>query len=70
MPHGPTQFRSTVVKPYYRDDTPESPQETPDDTLREDDDQYAPEDDDDPTIVVDVQQLRRGRGRPKGLRNR
>ena len=71
MPHGPTQFRSTVIKPYYKDDSYEPVQDAPEDAPEENHDQRAPEGDYDPdTIVVDVPQLRRGRGRPKGSRNR
>ena len=75
MPHGPTQFRSTVIKPYYKDDSSEplqeAPEEAPEDAPEENHDQRAPEGDYDPDIiVVDVPQLRRGRGRPKGSRNR
>jgi len=71
MPHGPTQFRSTVIKPYYKDDSSGPLQNAPEDALEENHDQRAPEGDyDSDTIVVDVPQPRRGRGRPKGSRNR
>src|SRR2546421_12606165 len=79
MPHGPTQFRLTVIKPYYKDDSSEplqeapedAPEEAPEDAPEENHDQRTPEGDYDPdTIVVDVPQPRRGRGRPKGSRNR
>ena len=87
MPYGPTQFRSTVIKPYYKNDSSEpvqdaqedAPEDAPEDALEdpledaleENHDQRAPEGDyDSDTIVVDVPQPRRGRGRPKGSRNR
>ncbi|PVH90773.1 hypothetical protein DM02DRAFT_577620, partial [Periconia macrospinosa] len=57
MPHGPTQFRSTVIKPYYKDDSSEPLQGAPEDAPEENHDQRAPEGDYDPdTIVVDVPQ--------------
>jgi len=71
MPHGPTQFRSTVIKPYYKDNSSEPLQDATEDALEESHDQRAPEGDhDSDTIVVDTPQPRRGRGRPKGSRNR
>jgi hypothetical protein len=39
MPHRPTQFRSTVVKPYYKDNSSEPLQDAPEDTP-----ENAPED--------------------------
>ena len=43
MPYGPTQFQSTVVKPYYKDNSSEPVQDTlkdaPEDALKD-----APED--------------------------
>ena len=75
MPYGPTQFRSTIVKPYYKDDSSKPLQDALEDALEdapeENRDQRALEGDyDSDTIVVDVPQPRRGRGRPKGSRNR
>jgi hypothetical protein len=78
MPYGPTNFRSTIVKPYFRDlDGPEyrpvyGPENRPqeDDDLEEDDDpeeqrdeEYRPENDPQPLV-------KRGRGRPKGSKNK
>ena len=80
MPHGPSQFWSTVVKPYYKDNSSEPlqdvlediPENTLEDVLKdileENHNQYALEGDyDSDTIVVDILQLWRGKGRPKGL---
>jgi hypothetical protein len=33
MPHGPNQFRSTVVKPYYKDNSSEPLQDVPENVL-------------------------------------
>jgi hypothetical protein len=54
MPHGPTKFRSTVVKPYYTEDTIEQEQKE----LVED------------NTKGPVISQRRGRGRPLGSRNK
>ena len=35
MPYGPTQFRSTVVKPYYKDDSFKPLQNTLEDALED-----------------------------------
>jgi len=49
MPHGPTQFRSTVVKPYYSEEEPVQ------EVLEENHDQPALEgESDSDTIVVDT----------------
>ena len=69
MPYGPTQFRSTVIKPYYKDDSSEPvkdapedapedpPEDPPEDAPEENHDQRAPEGDyDSDTVVVDVPQ--------------
>ena len=32
MPYRPTQFRSTIVKPYYKDNSSEPLQDTPENT--------------------------------------
>ena len=80
MPHGPTQFRSTVIKPYYKDDSPDPSRDTtedsspgdttedaPKDAPEESHDERVPDGDYDPdTIVVDVSQTQRGTGRPNG----
>jgi hypothetical protein len=70
MPHRPSQFRLTVVKPYYKDnsseplqdvlkDVPENAlEDIPEDILEENHDQHALEGDyNSNTIVVDVPQL-------------
>jgi hypothetical protein len=63
MPHGPTRFRSTVIKPYYRDDSSDPVQEAPasEDALEKNHDQG---DHDPDTITVDMPQPRH-----KELRN-
>jgi hypothetical protein len=35
MPYGPTQFRSTVVKPYYKDNSSEPVQDALEDALED-----------------------------------
>ena len=39
MPHRPTQFQSTVVKPYYKDNSSkplqDAPEDTPEDALED-----------------------------------
>jgi hypothetical protein len=64
MPYGPTNFRSTVVKPYYTNDTTSSPVIHPEND----------HDEDDPEIEDDVRReqpiVRRGPGRPKGSKNK
>jgi len=35
MPYRPTQFRLTVIKPYYKDNSSEPLQDTIEDTLEE-----------------------------------
>jgi hypothetical protein len=64
MPYGPTNFRSTVVKPYYTNDTTSSPVIHPENDP----------DEDDPEIEDDVRReqpiVRRGPGRPKGSKNK
>ena len=70
MLYGPTNFRSTVVKPYYTNEpTPNDPNpDTPaSDTL------VAREEEDEDTIIVDAGDLpvpKRGRGRPRGSKNK
>jgi len=67
MPHRPTQFCSTVIKPYYKDDSSEPLQDAPEDTLEENHNQCAPEGDhNSDTVVVDVLQPQCSRGHPKG----
>ncbi|KAJ5544720.1 hypothetical protein N7535_006892 [Penicillium sp. DV-2018c] len=60
MPHGPTKFRSTTVKPYYREELVESAAED----CQGDEDVAATE----PEEPIEAQ--RRGRGRPPRSRNR
>ena len=69
MPSGPTNFRSTVVKPYLYGT--EEPTELPEvENPSSDSDGNGQRDDiGDNTIVVDYT-ARRGRGRPKGSKNR
>jgi hypothetical protein len=43
MPYRPTQFQSTVVKPYYKDNSSEPLQDVPEDIL-EDVPENVPED--------------------------
>jgi hypothetical protein len=35
MPYGPTQFQSTVVKPYYKDDSFKPLQDAPENALKD-----------------------------------
>ncbi|TAQ83772.1 hypothetical protein B7494_g7903 [Chlorociboria aeruginascens] len=61
MPHGPTNFRSTVVKPYYQDpdiSKPDSKDFGGDDSTLPDEEIYPIN-----------QPAKRGRGRPKGSKN-
>ncbi|HEY2455482.1 MAG TPA: hypothetical protein VGI71_23255 [Scandinavium sp.] len=70
MPYGPTNFRSTVVKPYYTNGTSLSPNAHPED----DSDKDTPETGNNAELDTDQQQeqpiARRGRGRPKGSKNK
>ncbi|KAJ6050709.1 uncharacterized protein N7446_010818 [Penicillium canescens] len=70
MPHGPTKFRSTVVKPYYREELLEG--EGGQRRIRAEDDQVDKTADskqvDEPDKPVEIQ--RRGRGRPPGSKNK
>jgi len=62
MPYGSTNFRTTVVKPYHRDETTDVSQAAPPDvTDRDNDSDYNP--------TADVT-VKRGRGRPKGSKNK
>jgi hypothetical protein len=69
MPYGPTNFRTTVVKPYFTDPTDqEVPEEQPNQRLpdQSETEQDLPED----TIrVIPEETIRRRPGRPKGSRN-
>ena len=61
MPHRPSQFQLTVVKPYYKDNSSKPlqnvPEDIPENVLEENHNQCAPEDNYDfNTIVVDVPQ--------------
>ncbi|THC93999.1 hypothetical protein EYZ11_006508 [Aspergillus tanneri] len=70
MLHGPTKFRSTVVKPYHREELPEG--EGGQRRFRADNDQVDKIVDskhiDEPDKPAEVQ--RRGRGRPPGSKNK
>ena len=84
MPYGPTNFRSTVVKPYYA--TSETPQKEAEmESFNESTDQSPPPPTNDitnqspsPSIddmpsgqsIDDNQSIKRGRGRPKGSKNK
>jgi hypothetical protein len=63
MPHGPTNFRSTVVKPYLTEEATENPQPTPEEQSNSEEQPQEEED----TIVVEMPQqpVRRSRGRPR-----
>jgi hypothetical protein len=64
MPHGPTKFRSTVVKPYYTEEDPEGEQQID----QADNDEHVGPVDEPVNEPTEVQ--RRGRGRPPGSRNK
>ena len=71
MPYGPANFRSTVVKPYYTDETSPFP------VFHPEDDENAAETEHDIGRDADWQPeqppqppIKRGRGRPKGSKNR
>jgi hypothetical protein len=70
MPYGPTKFRSTVVKPYYREELPEG--EGGQRRVGAEDDQVDgtvdSEQVNEPDKPVEIQQ--RGRGRPPGSKNK
>src|SRR5271156_6930345 len=77
MPHGPTNFRSTVVKPYYILPLPEAPQEEEgiEGIEPSDDDRDGPIDAEEQPVrmhpmVVIHQPAKRGRGRPRGSKNK
>jgi hypothetical protein len=70
MPYGPTQFQSTVVKPYYKNNSSKPLQDVledvlkntlediPEDILEENHDQYALKGDyNSNIIIVDILQL-------------
>ena len=58
MPYGPTQFRLTVIKFYYKNNSFEPLQDAPENTLKENHDQHALEGDYNPDIIViDMLQL-------------
>ena len=67
MPHGPTNFRSTVVKPYYaKEEIPDVPEQ--EDQVNRSDNEKEPNEETEP--VNPEPTVRRGRGRPKGSRNK
>jgi hypothetical protein len=75
MPHGPTNFRSTVVKPYYILPLPEASQEEEEIEEPPDDDRDEPIDAEEQPVmkhpmVVIHQPAKRGRGRPRGSKNK
>ena len=70
MPYRPTQFHSTILKPYYKDDsfkpikdalenTLKDPlEDPPEDTLEENYNQHTPEGNyDSDIIIIDIPQL-------------
>ena len=62
MPYRPTQFQSTVIKPYYKDNSFKPLQDTPENalknTLKENYNQHAPESNyNSDIIVVNIPQL-------------
>ncbi|KAI0995993.1 hypothetical protein K3495_g12188 [Podosphaera aphanis] len=67
LPHGPTNFRSAVVKPYYKDDHAEIPTDKnshgDSEPIDLDEDEWTPHNE-----VADPP--KRGRGRSKGSRNK
>ncbi|KAI1002436.1 hypothetical protein K3495_g5766 [Podosphaera aphanis] len=67
LPHGLTNFRSTVVKPYYTDDYAEIPTDknshSDSEPIDLDEDEWTPHNE-----VADTP--KRGRGRPEGSRNK
>ncbi|KAF7174588.1 hypothetical protein CNMCM6106_009330 [Aspergillus hiratsukae] len=70
MPHGATKFRSTIVKPYYKEENPEGDEGqrhvvAEDDQVDRNSDAEATEE---PEKPVEIQQ--RGRGRPPGSKNK
>jgi hypothetical protein len=76
MPHGPANFRSTVVKPYYIEEIPEDEQQRGQANEQQNGEQGQDQADqisqsDDNEIIVETDQpQRRGRGRPPGSRNK
>src|SRR3981189_1291086 len=76
MPHGPTNFRSTVVKPYYTEEALEDEQQRDQANEQQHGEQEQDQagqisQSDDNEIIVDTNQhQRRGRGRPRGSRNK
>jgi hypothetical protein len=70
MPHGPTNFRSTIVKPYHREEPPEG--ERGQCRVRAEDDQEDEPIDAKHTNEPDkpTETQRRGRGRPPGSKNK
>ena len=76
MPHGPTNFRSTVVKPYYTEEASEDEQQRDQANEQQHGEQEQDQagqisQSDDNEIIVDTNQpQRRGRGRPRGSRNK
>ena len=70
MPYRPTQFCSTVIKPYYKDDNSEPLQDALENALEENYNQCAPEGNYNPNIIiVDAPQPQYSRGCPKGSQN-
>jgi hypothetical protein len=67
MPYGPTNFRTTVVKPYHRDETTDISAAPLDVTNPPDVEDENNDSDYEPTADITV---KRGRGRPKGSKNK
>lgn len=70
MPDGPKNFRSTTVKPYYTDHTAGTDADDLNATQHGDDDEYTPDNSPDIEITVTPPPKKRGRGRPKGSKNK
>jgi hypothetical protein len=69
MPHGPTKFRSTVVKPYYREEhLEEEGEQRRVGAESQVDEPIDAKHTDEPNKMVETQ--RRGRGRPPGSKNK
>ncbi|KAI1006957.1 hypothetical protein K3495_g1266 [Podosphaera aphanis] len=69
LPHGPTEFRSTAVKPYHTDDFAEK---KPSEDNHSDNAEAIDVEEDEwtPLDYNPTEPVRRGRGRPKGLKNK
>ena len=75
IPYGPTNFRSTVVKPYYTEHTDNSNDNGSGngndiDNDIDNNDKYTPTNSPDLTITVAPPLKKRGRSRPRGSKNK